>query len=354
MIQLSRIKTLVSAGVMGVMLLLGTSLFAQNDVVSGAGATFPYPVYAQWADAYYKMNGVKLNYQAIGSGGGIAQIKAKTVDFGASDAPLKKEDLDEIGLIQWPMIMGGVVPVVNLKGVSMGQLKLSSSLLADIYLGEITKWNDPAIAKVNPDLDLPNRNITVVHRSDGSGTTWIFTNYLDKVSSDWHSKVGTAKSVSWPTGVGGKGNQGVAAYVQRINGSIGYVEYAYALQNSMTYTKLQNKAGNYVDPTMEAFMAAASSADWKNAPGYYLVLTAQPGERSWPITGASFILFYKNQTDMATAKQVLNFFDWCYKNGQQMAEKLDYVPMPQNVIDMVEQTWATKLTANGKQIWTEK
>ncbi len=353
MIQLSRIKTLVSTAVMGTVLLLGTNLFAQNKVISGAGATFPYPVYAQWADAYYKLNGVKLNYQAIGSGGGIAQIKAKTVDFGASDAPLKKEELDKIGLIQWPMIMGGVVPVVNLKGISKGQLKLSSTLLADIYLGKITKWNDPAIQKDNPDLKLPNKAITVVHRSDGSGTTWIYTNYLDKVSSDWHTKVGTDKSVSWPTGVGGKGNQGVAAYVQRINGSIGYVEYAYALQNNMTYAQLQNQAGKFVSPTMESFMAAASNADWKDAPGYYLVLTNQPGEKSWPITGASFILFYKNQTDMATAKRVLEFFDWCYSNGQKMAEKLDYVPMPDNVIKMVEETWGNKLTANGKQIWTQ-
>lgn len=353
MIQLSRIKMLVSLVVMGMALLMGSTLTAQNKTINGAGATFPYPVYAQWADAYYKMNGIKLNYQAIGSGGGIAQIKAKTVDFGASDAPLTKEELDEIGLIQWPMVMGGVVPVVNIKGVSKGQVKLSSELLADIFLGKITKWNDPAIAKINPDLNLPNKSITVVHRSDGSGTTWIYTNYLDKVSEDWHKKVGTAKSVSWPTGVGGKGNQGVAAYVQRINGSIGYVEYAYALQNNMVYTKLQNKAGNYVDPTMEAFSAAAANADWKNAPGYYLVLTHQPGDKSWPITGASFILFYKKQDDMASAKRVLNFFNWCYQNGQDMAEKLDYVPMPENVVKMVEATWAEKITANGKQVWTK-
>jgi len=339
---------------LSVLLLWGAQLLAQNKVISGAGATFPYPVYAQWANAYYKMNGVKMNYQAIGSGGGIAQIKAKTVDFGASDAPLKKEALDQIGIIQWPMVMGGVVPVVNLKGVTAGELKLSPALLADIFLGKVTKWNDPAIVRENPDVDLPGRRITVVYRSDGSGTTWIFTNYLDKISSEWHSKVGTDKSVAWPTGVGGKGNQGVAAYVQRINGAIGYVEYAYALQNQMTYAKLRNKAGNYVSPTMDTFMAAASNADWAHAPGYYLVLTNQPGENSWPITGASFILFYIHQQDMATAKMVLNFFDWCYHNGQQMAEKLDYVPMPENVVKMVEETWTKQITANGQQVWTEK
>jgi len=335
----------------GFFLLAGTPITAQNKLISGAGATFPYPVYAQWANAYYQMNGVKLNYQAIGSGGGIAQIKAKTVDFGASDAPLTKDELDKIGLIQWPMIMGGVVPVIHVEGIAKGELKLSPELLADIYLGKVTKWNDSAIAKENPDLNLPNKGITVVHRSDGSGTTWIYTNYLDKVSSEWHTKVGTDKSVAWPTGVGGKGNQGVAAYVQRINGAIGYVEYAYALQNQMTYVKLQNKAGNYVDPTMETFMAAASNADWKNAPGYYLVLTDQPGEKSWPITGASFILFYKDQKDMATARQVLDFFDWCYQHGQEMAEKLDYVPMPDKVIQMVENTWSNKITMNGESVW---
>lgn len=340
--------------VLAVLMLWGAPLPAQNQVISGAGATFPYPVYAQWANAYYKQTGIRLNYQAIGSGGGIAQIKAKTVDFGASDAPLEKAELDQIGIIQWPMIMGGVVPVVNLQGVAAGQLKLSPELMVNIFLGKVTQWNDPAIAKENPGLDLPNRRITVVYRSDGSGTTWIFTNYMDKVSSAWHSTVGTAKAVSWPTGVGGKGNQGVAAYVQRINGAIGYVEYAYALQNKMTYVQLKNKAGNYVSPTMDTFMAAASNADWANAPGYYLVLTDQPGEQSWPITGASFILFYKNQQDMTTAKMVLNFFDWCYQNGDQMAEKLDYVPIPQNVVDMVEQTWAKQITANGQPVWPQK
>lgn len=327
------------------------NLHAQEQTINGAGATFPYPIYAQWADAYYKNTGVKLNYQAIGSGGGIAQIKAKTVDFGASDAPLKKEELDKSGLMQWPMIMGGVVPVVHIKGVEAGAIKLSPQLLADIFLGKITKWDDPAITKLNSGVSLPGKTITVVHRSDGSGTTWIFTNYLDKVSPDWHSKVGTDKSVAWPTGVGGKGNQGVAAYVQRIDGSIGYVEYAYALQNKMIYTQLQNKAGKFVSPTMDSFSAAAANADWKNAPGFYLVLTDQPGDASWPITGASFILFYKDQTNKETAQTVLKFFDWCYHNGQQMAEKLDYVPMPDNVVKLVEDTWTADIHAGGQSVW---
>ncbi|MEJ2635338.1 MAG: phosphate ABC transporter substrate-binding protein PstS, partial [Calditrichia bacterium] len=251
----------------------------------------------------------------------------------------------------WPMIMGGVVPVVNIKGVEAGKLKLSPTLLADIFLGKITKWNDPAIQKENAGLTLPGKTITVVHRSDGSGTTWIFTNYLDKISAEWHAKVGSDKSVAWPTGVGGKGNQGVAAYVQRIDGSIGYVEYAYALQNSMTYALLQNKAGKYVAPTMETFSAAAANADWKNAPGFYLVLTDQPGETSWPITGASFILFYKNQTNMEKAKTVLNFFDWCYHNGRQSAERLDYVPMPDNVVQLVENTWTKEIHAGNESVW---
>jgi phosphate transport system substrate-binding protein len=325
--------------------------YGQVKKIDGAGATFPYPVYAQWADAYYKDTGVQLNYQAIGSGGGIAQIKAKTVDFGASDAPLTKEELDKAGLMQWPMIMGGVVPVVNIEDVAAGKLKLTPALLADIYLGKVTKWNDPAIMKINGGLSLPGKSITVVHRSDGSGTTWIFTNYLDKVSAEWHSKVGTDKSVSWPTGIGGKGNQGVAAYVQRIEGSIGYVEFAYALQNSMTYALLRNKAGQFVSPTMSSFSAAAANADWKDAPGFYLVLTDQPGDESWPITGASFILFYKEQKDMETAKAALNFFDWCYHNGQQMAQKLDYVPMPDNVVKLVEATWAEKIHIESKAVW---
>jgi phosphate transport system substrate-binding protein len=345
-------KLALAAGVVGVLVGASGGALAADKVISGAGATFPYPIYAQWADAYNKLTGVKLNYQAIGSGGGIAQIKAKTVDFGASDAPLTKAQLDEAGLMQFPMIMGGVVPVVNIKGIEAGQLKLTPTLLADIYLGKVTKWNDPAVAKANPGLDLPKKAITVVHRSDGSGTTWIYTNYLDKVSSAWHEKVGTDKAVDWPAGVGGKGNQGVAAYVQKINGSIGYVEFAYALQNKMAYALLQNKDGEFVSPTIESFMAAASNADWKSAPGFYLVLTDQPGKASWPITGASFILMYKKQQNPATAAEVLKFFDWSYQHGGDMAQKLDYVPMPDNVVELVKQAWKSNISgSDGANVW---
>ncbi len=320
--------------------------------ISGAGATFPYPVYAKWASAYYKLTGIKLNYQSIGSGGGIKQIKAGTVDFGASDAPVKPENLDKWGLIQFPMIMGGVVPVVNLPGVKPGELKISNKTLVDIYMGKIRKWNDPAIASENPGLPLPRRNITVVHRADGSGTTWIFTNFLAKVSEEWKEKVGNAKAVAWPTGIGGKGNEGVASYVKRIKGSIGYVEYAYALQNKLTYIKLKNRAGSYVAPNMETFQAAAANADWQNAKGFYLVLTDQPGEKSWPITGASFILMHKVQDKPEVAKAVLTFFDWCYKNGQEMAKKLDYVPMPENVVELVEEAWKTQIKdKSGNPVW---
>ncbi|HQU33759.1 MAG: phosphate ABC transporter substrate-binding protein PstS [Acidobacteria bacterium 21-70-11] len=332
------------------LVLAGGVAFGQTTI-TGAGATFPYPVYAKWADAYAAKTGVHLNYQSIGSGGGIAQTKAKTVDFGASDAPLTQQQLDEIGLIQWPMIMGGVVPVLNVPGVKPGEVKLTPTLLADIYLGKVANWSAPEIAAVNPGVKLPDLAITVVHRADGSGTTWIFTNYLDKVSPEWHSKVGTSTAVSWPTGVGGKGNEGVSAYVLRINGAIGYVEYAYCLQNHMTYTLLRNGAGNFVSPTAKAFQAAAANADWKDAPGYYLVLTDQPGAESWPITGASFILFYKDQPDATKAKAVLSFFAWCYANGQKMAEELDYVPMPRNVADMMEASWTAKVRSAGQAVW---
>ncbi|HKK08713.1 MAG TPA: phosphate ABC transporter substrate-binding protein PstS [Gemmatimonadota bacterium] len=319
------------------------SVAAQARSIDGAGATFPYPVYSQWADQYNKLRGVQLNYQAIGSGGGIAQIKAKTVDFGASDAPLTRDELDEVGLLQFPMIMGGVVPVVHLSGIQPGGIKLTPTLLADIYLGKVKNWSDPAVEKANPGVSLPDEDITVVHRSDGSGTTWIYTNYLDKVSAEWHRKVGTDKAVQWPTGVGGKGNQGVAGYVQRIDGSIGYVEYAYATQNHMTYAQLQNKAGSFVSPTIPTFMSAASNADWEHAPGFYMVLTDQPGANSWPITGASYILVYKHPDDPDQVKEVLKFFDWAYHNGQDAAKKLDYVPIPDNVVQMVEKRWQSDL-----------
>jgi phosphate transport system substrate-binding protein len=334
----------------GTLLLIAGSAFA-GTTINGAGATFPYPVYGQWAWLYNKDTGVKLNYQSIGSGGGIRQIKAKTVDFGASDAPLKAEELNEAGLLQFPMIMGGVVPVVNVPGIAAGQLKLSGATLADIFLGKITKWNDAAITKENPGVALPDTAITVVYRADGSGTTWIFTNYLSKVSATWKDSVGNAKSVKWPSGVGGKGNEGVAAYVQRIKGSIGYVEYAYALQNKLAYSLLQNRDGNYVAPTSATFQAAAANADWEQAEGFYLVLTDQPGAESWPITGASFILVYKEQANAETAKEVLKFFDWCYRKGGKTAEKLDYVPMPEKVVSLVEKAWKEQIKAAGKPIW---
>ncbi len=329
-----------------------TSAGAAVDKISGAGATFPYPVYSKWAQAYNETTGVQMNYQAIGSGGGIKQIKAKTVDFGASDAPLKKEELDQAGLMQFPMVMGGVVPVVRIDGVDAGQLKLDGKTMGAIYAGKITNWNDPAIKKMNPDLDLPDQQITVVHRSDGSGTTWIFTSYLSKTSDVWANGPGHAKAVAWPTGVGGKGNQGVASYVDRIKNSIGYVEYAYALQNDMTYVSLKNKDGNVVEPTSANFQAAAANADWDNAPGFYEVLTDQPGADSWPITGASFILMYKDAKNPQAAQAALKFFDWAYANGDEMADQLDYVPMPENVVKLVQDKWHEQIKGkNGQAIW---
>ncbi len=320
--------------------------------ITGAGATFPYPAYSKWAYDYNQETGVRLNYQSIGSGGGIKQIKAKTVDFGASDAPLKPAVLDASGLMQFPMIMGGVVPVVHLKGIAAGQLKLSAENLADIYLGKITKWNDKKLVADNPGLSLPAEDIAVVHRADGSGTTWIFTNYLTKISKEWKEKVGNDKAVQWPVGVGGKGNEGVAAFVGKVDGSIGYVEYAYALQNKMASVLLKNHDGTYVAPTAKNFQAAAAGADWAHAKGYYMVLTDQPGANSWPITGASFILVYKTQTNPEQAKDVLKFFDWSYKNGGKAAMSLDYVPMPEKVVKMVEMTWEKELKdQNGKAIW---
>lgn len=342
-------KTLTGGLILTVSMLSGTGLLAQK--INGAGASFPYPVYSNWGHKYNKLTGVQLNYQSIGSGGGIAQIKAKTVDFGASDAPLKEKDLREFGLIQFPMIMGGVVPVINLKGVKPGELKLTPKLLADIFLGKIKKWNDSEIKRYNPGIKLPNKSITVVHRADGSGTTWIFTNYLDKVSKKWHEKVGTGKAVAWPVGVGGKGNEGVSVNVQRIRGSIGYVEFAYAIQNNLTYVLLQNRAGRFVAPTIETFQAAAAGADWEHAPGFYMVLTDQPGQNSWPITGASFILLYKNQENLKKAKTMLEFFDWCFHHGKEIAESLHYVPMPEKVIKLVENFWKRNIRVNHKPVW---
>jgi phosphate transport system substrate-binding protein len=341
-------KLFVSA----VLVLLSHSVLA-SEIISGAGATFPYPIYAKWAESYAQKTGIKMNYQSIGSGGGIKQIEAKTVDFGASDAPLKPEELSKNGLMQFPMIMGGVVPVVNVQGLQPGELKLSGSVLADIYLGKIAKWNDKAINDLNPGVKLPNKTITVVHRSDGSGTTWIFTNYLSKVSGEWKKKVGNEKSVAWPVGIGGKGNEGVASYVGQTKNSIGYVEYAYALQNKMTYAQLRNQSGKFVKPNTASFQAAAANANWKDAPGFYMVLTDQPGKDSWPITGASFILVYKNQKQTDTAKDVLKFFDWSYHHGGKLAEELDYVPMPSQVVSLVEKTWQHEIKdKKGQTLWS--
>jgi phosphate transport system substrate-binding protein len=332
----------------------GAAVAAATEI-AGAGATFPYPVYAKWAEAYAAKTGVKLNYQSIGSGGGIKQIVANTVDFGASDAPLKPEELQKDKLMQFPTVMGGVVPVINIPGVKAGELKLSPAMLANIYLGKIKRWNDPAVSALNPGVKLPDTNITVVHRADGSGTTWIFTNYLSKVSPDWQKQVGNNKSVAWPAGIGGKGNEGVASYVSRIKGAIGYVEYAYALQNKMAHAKLQNAAGNFVEPNDDTFQAAAANADWAHASGFYMVLTDQPGDRSWPITGATFILMHTSQKKPGVAKAVLDFFDWAYRNGDQMATGLDYVPMPDSVVKLVQQSWAKQIKeANGSPIYAPR
>ncbi len=329
------------------------SASVQAAEISGAGATFPYPIYAKWAEAYKAKTGLSMNYQSIGSGGGIKQIQSKTVDFGASDMPLKPDELEKSGLMQFPMIMGGEVAVINVQGIETGKLKLDGKTLADIYLGKITKWNDPALAKLNPGIALPNQAMAVVHRSDGSGTTFIFTNYLSKVSPEWKETVGENTAVEWPTGLGGKGNEGVAALVSRTDGAIGYVEYAYAKQNKKNYSLLANKEGVYNQPDAKAFQAAAANADWKAAPGYYLLLTDQPGKESWPITGASFILMHKKPKNPENSKQVLAFFDWSYKNGQKLADELDYVPMPDPVVKLVEETWKTQLTGpEGKPVWT--
>jgi phosphate transport system substrate-binding protein len=311
--------------------------------ISGAGATFPYPVYAKWADAYKKQTGIGLNYQSIGSGGGIKQIKAKTVTFGASDMPLKPDELKEAGLVQFPMIIGGVVPVVNLKGVSAGQLTLDGATLASLYMGEIAKWNDPRIKKLNPKLALPDLAVAPVYRSDGSGTNFLFTDYLSKSSASFKDKIGAATSVEWPTGIGAKGNEGVANMTAQTAGAIGYVEYAYAKQNKMTSTLMVNKAGKAVSPKAEAFQAAASNANWKSAPGYYLILTDQAGAASWPITGASFILIPAQPVDAVAAGEALKFFDWSYKNGAAMAAELDYVPLPKALIDQIRATWKAEI-----------
>jgi phosphate transport system substrate-binding protein len=319
--------------------------------ITGAGATFPYPIYAKWADAYRKATGNAMNYQSIGSGGGIKQITAKTVDFGASDMPMKPDDLARNGLVQFPAIMGGVVPVVKLPGIAAGQLKFTGALLADIYLGKVTKWNDAKIAALNPGVKLPAQDITVVYRSDGSGTTFLFTNYLSKVSADFKTTVGEGTSVKFPAGVGGKGNEGVASYVQKLDGAIGYVEYAYAKQNKLAHGQLQNKAGKFVQPDDAAFKSAAAGADWKSVPGMGVVLTDQAGEQCWPITGASFILVHAKQEKPDAGREVLKFFDWAFKNGAKMADELDYVPMPDPVVKEIQASWKMVTDASGKALY---
>jgi phosphate transport system substrate-binding protein len=320
--------------------------------ITGAGATFPFPIYAKWAEDYKKVTGFNMNYQSIGSGGGIRQIQAKTVDFGATDAPLSGAQLEKDGMIQFPAIIGGVVMVVNLEGMATATLRLTGPVVADIYLGKIKNWNDPAIAALNPGLKLPADAITVVRRSDGSGTTFLFVDYLSKVSPEWKTKVGVGNAVSWPEGVGGKGNEGVSAYVQRIKGSIGYVEYAYAKKNKMSYALLRNQAGTFVKPDDTTFQAAAAGADWAKTPGMAVVLTDQPGKDSYPISGASFILMYKNQTNAAKGAAVMKFFDWAFTNGDKAATELEYVPMPPAVETQIRNLWKAEVKGpNGQALW---
>lgn len=334
---------------LALMLFTGVASAAE---LTGAGATFPFPIYSKWAEAYKAQTGIGLNYQSIGSGGGIRQIKAKTVDFGASDMPLKPEELEKEGLIQFPAIIGGVVPVVNLDGIQPGQLKLTPEIIANIHLGKITKWNDKAITEINPGITLPALNITVIHRADGSGTTFIWTNFLGKANPEFAKIVGEGSAVKWPVGVGGKGNEGVAAQVQRIKGSFGYVEYAFAKRNKIAHTQLKNRDGNFVQPDDNTFKAATANADWANAPGMYLLLTWQTGKDAWPATGASFILMHKQQADALTGRAVLKFFDWSYKNGGQMASDLEYVHMPQDVIKLVQNKWRNEIKgSDGSTIW---
>lgn len=345
-----RMKQLLASIIVGVGALAAANSMAAD--MTGAGATFPYPVYAKWAESYKKATGNGMNYQSVGSGAGIKQIKAKTVDFGASDKPLPVEELDAAGLMQFPAIMGGVVTIVNLDGIAPGAMKLTGPVIADIYLGKITKWNAPEIAALNPGVKLPADDITVVHRADGSGTTFLFTDYLSKVSPEFKTKVGADASVKWAVGVGGKGNDGVASTVQRVKGSVGYVEWAFAKKNKIAHTQLKNKDGAFLQPDDENFKAAAASADWVKAPGFGVVLTDQPGKNSWPITGVSYILMHKSQADAAKGKEVIKFFDWSFKNGDAAAVELDYVPLPDSVTKLVGDAWKANLKdASGKAIW---
>ena len=344
------------SGALGAALIIasGAATGAAAADISGAGATFPAPVYAKWAEMYKAQTGTGLNYQAIGSGGGIKQIKAATVDFGASDKPLKPDDLQANGLYQFPTVIGGIVPIVNMPGIAPGQLKLTGNLLAAIFYGQITKWNDPNIVKINPGVPLPAMPITVVHRSDGSGTSFLFTSYLSARSPAWAKKVGASDAVNWPVGIGGKGNDGVSAFVKQTVGSIGYVEYAYAKQNRATFALVQNKAGQFPAPDDSAFAAAAAGAKWAGAPGNYLLLLDQPGANAWPITGATFILVYKNQVNADRGAAVLKFFDWAYKGGDAAASNLDYVPLPAPVKAIMRKQWAANVMSGGKPVYVSK
>ncbi len=331
---------------------ISLSVTAAN--ITGAGATFPFPIYSKWAEAYKAETGIGLNYQSIGSSGGVRQIKAKTVDFGASDKPLSASELEKFGMMQFPAIIGGVVPVINLEGIAPGELKLTADIISGIHLGKIKNWNDTAITALNPDLNLPSSGITVVHRADGSGTTFLWTDYLSKANEDFSKVVGAGKAVKWPTGIGGKGNEGVANNVKRIKGSFGYVEYAYAKRNKIPHASLKNLDGNFVQPSASSFAAAAASADWNGTPGMGVLLTNQPGEESWPAAGASFIIMFLEQKNAITARAVFKFFDWCFKNGDGHANELDYVPMPDKAVALVKKAWSNQIKdSNGNQIWTK-
>jgi phosphate transport system substrate-binding protein len=335
-------------GLAGALSIMASAAVAAD--ISGAGATFPYPIYAKWADAYKKETGNGMNYQSIGSGGGIKQIQAKTVTFGATDMPLKGEQLEKDGLVQWPMVIGGNVPVVNLEGIKAGELVLDGPTIADIYLGKVKMWDDAAIKKLNPEAKLPSQAIVVVRRSDGSGTTFIWTDYLSKVSAEWKSKVGASTAVEWPVGIGAKGNEGVANNVLQTKGALGYVEFAYAKQNKMTHTRVINKSGKAVEPSLASFQAAAASAKWEATPGFGEILTDEPGDGSWPIAGATFILMHKKPADPVAAKVALEFFTWAYTKGDKMASDLDYVPMPDAVVGLVKKEWGKIVGADGKPI----
>jgi phosphate transport system substrate-binding protein len=348
-LNLVPLRGLLAAGAVAVL----STMTASAADISGAGATFPYPIYAKWADSYKRETGIGLNYQSIGSGGGIKQIQAKTVVFGATDAPLSGADLDKSGLVQFPMVMGGIVPVVNLEGIKPGELVIDGPTLAKIFLGQVKTWDDAALKKLNPSAKLPSQAIAVVHRSDGSGTTFNFTDYLAKVSPDWKSKVGSATAVEWPVGIGAKGNEGVANNVANTKGSVGYVEYAYAKQNKLTYSNMINKDGKTVSPTSETFQAAAANANWNAVPGYGVILSDQPGAQSWPMTAATFILIHKQPQDPAAATEALKFFAWGYGKGGKMAEDLDFVSMPKPVVETIEKMWSTSIKdAAGKPLYS--